>query len=278
MKKRYFRNITVILLVFAVLIMTFQDKIIFFPSPWPENFALPAAIRNGSLEQILLKTTDGINIDAVFVKAATADAANEKVILFSHGNAGNLLNRFGKINRMCEAGFSVLIYDYRGFGRSTGKPDVSGAITDGRAALEYLLTDRQFKPENIILYGESLGTGVAAELLKASEKIFAGLVLESGFASLGAQAGRRFPLIGAMILKRDLPTLETIKSYQGKLLIIHSKNDGIIPYSDSEKLLAACPSPHKTMYTIEGAGHNDPVWDDPRYLQTWLDFKQTLQN
>lgn len=226
----------------------------------------------------MLKTADGIKIDAVFVKTTKADTAAEKVILFSHGNAGNLINRFARIDRMCEAGFSVLIYDYRGFGRSTGKPDVSGAITDGKTALDYLLTDRKIKPENIILYGESLGTGVAGELLKDSGKSFAGLVLESGFASLGAQAERRLPFIGTMILKKDMPTLETIKSYKGRLLIIHSKNDSIIPYSDSEKLLAACPSANKTLYTIEGAGHNDPVWDDPRYLQTWLDFKQTLPN
>lgn len=277
MKVKQLIRILVILLVFAALITSFQDKLIFFPMAWPKDFVMPGAFKNGTITQATLKTPDGISLDAYFAKAASADPANEKVVLFSHGNGGNLAYRLGKLNRICEAGFSVFIYDYRGFGRSTGKPDVQGAIIDGKTALAYLLEEKQIKPENIILYGESLGTGIAAEILKDSDKSFAGVVLESGFASLGAQANRRFPIIGAMILKKDLPTLETIKNYKGELLIIHSKNDGVIPYSDSELLFAACQSDHKLLFTIEGAGHNDPVWDDPKYLQTWQDFKKNLQ-
>ncbi|EKD83824.1 MAG: hypothetical protein ACD_39C00426G0003, partial [uncultured bacterium] len=145
---------------------------------------------------------------------------------------------------------------------------------DGKTALQWLFSEKKIKSEDIVLYGESLGTGVAAEILKDAKASFAGLVHESGFASLGAQANRTIPLIGRLILKTDLPTSETIKNYHGRLLVIHSRKDSIIPYSDGELVFASCPSEQKTMYTIENAGHNDPVWDDPAWLKHW----QTLMS
>ncbi|MBU1105287.1 MAG: alpha/beta hydrolase [Candidatus Riflebacteria bacterium] len=276
MSKKRIINVLVILVVFAGLAMAFQDKLIFFPGAWPANFNLPDKLKSCNLTGVSLKTTDNISLDAVFAQT-TAAAKNGKTILFSHGNAGNLLHRVGKIDKMCEAGFDVLIYDYRGFGRSTGTPTVAGAIIDGKTALQWLLSEKKLKPDKIVLYGESLGTGVAAEILRDTKTSFAAMVLESGFASLGAQASRRIPLIGRYILKKDLPTSETIKNYHGRLLLIHSRKDGIIPYSDGELVFASCPSDYKTMYTIETAGHNDPVWDDPAWLQTWLKLSGELE-
>ncbi len=256
--------------------MYFQDNLIFFPGPWPKGYALPQTLKHCGLMQLELTTPDKVKIDALYAHSVAKATPGEKVILFSHGNAGNLIHRLSKIDRMCEAGFNVLIYDYRGFGRSTGSPDVRGAIIDGQTALDWLLKDQNIAPENIILYGESLGTGIAAELLKNNSHNFAGLVLESGFASLGTQASRRFPAIGAIILKHDLPTIETLHTYKGPLLLIHSKQDEIIPYGDSEAMLAACPSEKKSLFTIEKMGHNSPVWELPQYLETWQNFATLL--
>jgi len=276
MKARRIMSILVIIAFFILLVMVLQDRLIFFPGAWPAGFELPEKLGNITLSPVTLQTPDGIKIAAVWAETATP-TEQRKTVLFSHGNAGNLLHRFGKIEKMCKAGFDVFIYDYRGYGRSEGSPTVAGAISDGKTALKWLLDVKKIKSENIVLYGESLGTGVAAELLRESGLQFAALVHESGFASLRAMAGRRIPLVGSFILKRDLPTSETIKNYHGRLLVIHSRKDGVIPYSDSEMLYQICPSPHKTLHTIETAGHNDAVWDDPAWYKHWQQLMQDLQ-
>jgi fermentation-respiration switch protein FrsA (DUF1100 family) len=277
MKTRRAVPIIVILVVFIVLVTVLQDRLIFFPGAWPAGFKLPERLGNITLTPVTLQTPDGIKIDAVFTETASPPAGQRKTVLFSHGNAGNLLHRFGKIEKMCAAGFDVFIYDYRGYGRSEGSPTVGGAISDGKTALKWLLDEKKISSEDIVLYGESLGTGVATEIMRESGLKFAALVHESGFASLATMAGRRIPLFGSYILKRDLPTSDTIKNYHGRLLVIHSRKDGVIPYSDSEMLYNICPSSHKTLYTIEAAGHNDAVWDDPTWLQHWQQLMRDLQ-
>lgn len=272
--KRIIR-IIVILLVFTFLVTGFQDKLIFFPAAWPAGFRLAEKIDNCTLESVTLQTSDGISLDAVFAKS-TKPAGKSRTVLFSHGNAGNLLNRFGKVDRICEAGFDVFVYDYRGFGKSGGVPTVAGAIKDGMTALNWLVSEKKIRPEEIVLYGESLGTGVTAEILRNSNASFSALVHESGFASLAVQAGRRIPLIGGYILKTDLPTSETLKNYHGRLLVIHSRKDEIIPFSDGELIFACSPSTSKTMYTIESAGHNDPVWESQEWLEHWQALMRQL--
>jgi len=276
MRAKRIVNVIIIIVVFIVLVTVLQDRLIFFPGAWPAGFELPEKLGNITLTPITLQTPDGIKIAAVLAETATP-AEQRKTVLFSHGNAGNLLHRFGKIEKMCKAGFDVFIYDYRGYGRSEGSPTVAGAISDGKTALQWLLDEKKISSTDIVLYGESLGTGVAAELLRESDLRFAAVVHESGFASLSAMAGRRIPLIGSFILKRDMPTSETIKNYHGRLLVIHSRKDGVIPYSDSEIIYNACPSSHKTLYTIETAGHNDAVWDDPAWLKHWKQLMNDLQ-
>ncbi|PKL47123.1 MAG: hypothetical protein CVV42_14160 [Candidatus Riflebacteria bacterium HGW-Riflebacteria-2] len=277
MKAKRFLNILVILAVFTGLMVVLQDRLIFFPGAWPAGFTLPEKLENCTLTQVTLQTPDGLKLDALLAQSTTP-ATLHKTVLFSHGNAGNLLHRAGKIDKMCKAGFDVFIYDYRGYGRSEGSPTVAGAISDGKTALQWLLDAKKINREDIVLYGESLGTGVAAEIYRESKAQFAALVHESGFASLSVMAGRRIPLIGSFILKRDLPTSETIKNYHGRLLVIHSRKDEVIPYSDSEMLYNICPSKNKTLYTIETAGHNSPVWDDPAWLKRWQQLMQDLQH
>lgn len=276
MRAKRIVNVIVIVVVFIVLVAVLQDRLIFFPGAWPAGFELPEKLGNITLTPVTLQTPDGIKIAAVWAETATP-AEQRKTVLFSHGNAGNLLHRFGKIEKMCKAGFDVFIYDYRGYGRSEGSPTVAGAISDGKTALKWLLDVKKIKSEDIVMYGESLGTGVATEILRESGLLFAALVHESGFASLSAMAGRRIPLVGSFILKRDMPTSETIKNYHGRLLVIHSRKDGVIPFSDSELIYNNCPSSHKMLYTIETAGHNDAVWDDPVWFKHWQQLMSDLQ-
>lgn len=276
MKAKRIMFFLVIIVVFIGLVNVLQDRLIFFPAGWPAGFKMSEKLDNCTLTQITLLTPEGLKLDALFAKT-TAPAAKAKTVLFNHGNGGNLLHRSGKIDKMCKAGFDVLIYDYRGYGRSEGSPTVAGAISDGKTAMQWLLDEKKISPEDIVIYGESLGTGIAAEIYRETKMQYAALVHESGFASLGAIAGRRIPLIGSFILKRDLPTSETIKNYHGRLLVIHSRKDGVIPFTDSEQLFNICPSKHKVMYIIEAAGHNDPVWDDPAWLKNWQQLMSDLQ-
>jgi pimeloyl-ACP methyl ester carboxylesterase len=278
MKVKSVVKIIFFILVLAAAILIFQDRLIFFPAAWPEGYVLPEELDNATLKSIKISTADQLELDAVYASARNTAAPNKKVILYSHGNAGNLLNRLERVDMLCSLGFDVLIYDYRGFGRSEGKANVAGAIRDGRAALAYLTDNKGFAPSDIIIYGVSLGTGIAAELVKEASADFAGVVLESGFASLGAQASKKFPFVGSLILKQDLPTLDTIKSYKGRLLLIHSKNDGIISYADSEKLFAASPSDTKQFLTLEGVGHNSPVWNLDEYKTAWQNFTEEMKS
>lgn len=271
-KARTLIRVVLILAVFAILLFFFQNRLIFFPSPWPSAFKLPEQLKFAGLSPVTITTSDNVALNAIYATPLDSARKKNKLILINHGNAGNLINRLDRVDKFCELGFSVLVYDYRGFGLSSGTPDVAGAIKDGRAALTFLKQTFNYANAEIIIYGESLGTGIAAELVRDAEQPFAALVLESGFASLSAQANRRFPGFGRLILVNDLPTLTTLQQYHGKLMIIHSKNDEIIPYSDSEKLFNACPSPQKKLVTLEGPGHNDAVWLRPEYESAWETF------
>jgi len=279
-----------IISIFIIIVLFYQDKIIFFPHPWPTGYVLPELLFSFDIGEHSFTTQDGCKIDALLARPVSEinlenaiedqrdrSRPGDYYILFSHGNAGHLLYRLGKIDIMCRAGFNVLIYDYRGFGRSTGSPDVKGAITDGLAALKYLTETLQVQREKIVLYGESLGAGVSAEIMRHSGSDFAGLVLESGFASLGRQAERKFPFIGRHILKADLNVIDAVKSFNGPTLVIHSRADEMIPFADSEAVFAASISKQKRHHIIEQAGHNDPVWENPAYLATWLEFFNELQ-
>ena len=269
MKLKRIGTIVVILAIFLLIAYSFQDKLIFHPRPWPENFSLPEQLENCSLKEITLTTEDEIKINALYAKSKISASNTAKVVLFNHGNAGNLLGRLEKLDVICKTGLDVLLYDYRGFGKSQGSAKADKVIKDAYAGLDFLLKQKGFKSQEIILYGESLGTGVAAKLLQASKKDFAALVLESGFASLSAQAGRTLPVIGPLILKETFPTIDILKNYKGSLVLIHSKKDEIIPFSDSEKLYQVCPSNDKSFFNFQEAGHNSPVWEKRIYSKIW---------
>ncbi|GAB4275155.1 MAG: alpha/beta hydrolase [Candidatus Rifleibacteriota bacterium] len=276
MNRKKLLQIAIILVIFGVSVFYLQDRLIFIPSPWPQSFTLPERLDNCNLTEIFFDTTDGQTLHAV--KAEPFSGKAKHIILFSHGNAGNIVHRLNKTDHLCKLGFSVFLYDYRGYGKSTGRPTVAGTFLDGEAALDYVINKEKYQKKQIILYGESLGTGISAHLIGSDPNAFAGLVHESGFASLGAQANRRFPFIGSLLLKKDMPSLATISHYRGKLMVIHSKSDETIPISDSEMIFEACPSPEKRFVVLERAKHNDPVWKNKIYQDAWTSFKYSLDN
>ena len=177
------------------------------------------------------------------------------VILFCHGNAGNISHRLDQISSLLEKDLQVFIFDYRGYGRSSGSPSENGIYTDGVAAYDYLIGKEGVSPDDIVVYGHSLGAAVAAEV--ALRRKVKSLILESAFTSTRDMA-KTMPLF--RILSPFVPlrynTREKLPLVRAPLLIMHGEADEIVPFSMGERLYDAARAP-KFFFPLKGAGHND---------------------
>lgn len=233
-----------------VLILVFgysrylESKSLFFPSK--ESKLTPAFI-NLPFEEVYLKTPDHMRLHSWLIPA------NAKyTLLLCHGNAGNISTRLEKIALLHEAGVNVFIFDYRGYGRSQGRPSESGIYLDARSAYDYLVEERKIAPESVIIYGESLGGAVAVDL--AAQVKNAGLISESTFSRAQDMARRFYPFLPAFIFSVKFDSLSKIKNVASPKLFIHSREDEIIPLGLAKKLYAAAKEPK---YFVEISGpHN----------------------
>ena len=198
----------------------------------------------------MLTTEDGIRLHAWFVAAD----APRGTLLFSHGNAGNISHRLDSISLFHSLGLDILIFDYRGFGESEGKPSEKGTYLDVKAAWDYLLEERMISPEEIIIFGRSLGAAIAVDL--ASQHPSAGVILESAFTSVPDMAASLYPWLPVRLLSRyRYNSLDMIARITSPLLVVHSREDDIIPFAHGEKLFAHANEP-KQFLELRG-GHND---------------------
>jgi len=222
---------------------------VFHPDAWDDQ---DWKLRSGlPLEDVWFSSADGTKLFGWYVEAS----ADRPVILWCHGNAGNVINRLDNLGRLLRSAFSVFVFDYRGYGRSQGRPSEEGLYLDAVGAYDYLTRTRMIRPERLILFGRSLGAAVAGDL--ASQKPAAGLVLESSFPSIEAVAKFHYGglplhwLLGAEFRLIDrLPNLSLPK------LIIHGDQDDIIPLALGRHVFEGSLSP-KSFYVIAGAGHNN---------------------
>ncbi|GKY88350.1 hypothetical protein STA1M1_22190 [Sinisalibacter aestuarii] len=216
------------------------------------------------LSETTLTTADGETL----VMWSAPPAPGKPVVLYFHGNAGNLAMRAGRFAAFTARGFGVVAPGYRGSSGSSGKPTEATLIDDARMLAAQLpaLTG----PAPVIYYGESLGAAVAIALAETSPP--AALVLEAPFTSLAGMSAR---LYGSAALARLLtsrwPSLERIANVPAPLLILHGADDPLVPPAMSRSLLAAAPGPDKRLYLVPGAGHVD-VWqaDAQRELYAFL--------
>jgi uncharacterized protein len=204
-----------------------------------------AAATELGAQDVWLRTADGVEIHGWWVKAEGSRLAT----LFLHGNAGNIGHRAAHIREIVAAGSDVLIIDYRGYGRSQGRPTERGLSEDASAAWDYLAA--QGKP--IVIHGESLGSAVAVEL--ATRKPAAGLVLEAPFTSLRAEAGHVVPVLGPLLVW-GFDSKARIAGIHLPLLVIHGDRDRTVPCGLGRELYDAAPGP-KSFWTVTGADHND---------------------
>ncbi|MGV1100636.1 alpha/beta hydrolase [Thiovibrio sp. JS02] len=221
----------------CLLLFFLQDRLIYYPAARIET--TPAAI-GLPFRALRLLTADNLKIAAWFVPAANPRGA----ILFCHGNGGNISHRLDSLRIFHALGYSTLIFDYRGYGESEGAPSEAGTMLDARAAWRYLCEEAGFAPRDIVLFGRSLGAAVAARL--AAEVRPAALIVESAFTSAPDRAAELFPLLPARWLCRyRYDTLAALATISCPLLVVHSPDDEIIPFSHGERLYAAAKPPKR---------------------------------
>ncbi len=178
-------------------------------------------------------------------------------VLFCHGNAGNISHRLERARLMQQRlAASVLLFDYRGFGRSSGSPDEDGTYRDARAAYRHLVEERRIASGRLVLWGESLGAAVAVQL--AVEQPSAAVVLESPFTSNPDMARAAYPFLPPVgrLIRTRYETLSKVKGLRVPLLVLHGERDEIVPFAQGRRVFLAAPEP-KRFFAIPGAGHND---------------------
>lgn len=235
--------------VIAALLVVFQEKLVYFPGVGREMTATPR-VAGIDFEDVELRTADGVRLHGWWAAAPQSKGA----VLVFHGNAGNVSHRIGYLSMFVNMRYSVLMIDYRGFGRSDGFPSEQGTYHDATAAWKYVTADRGIDPRRIIFFGESLGGGVATWL--ATQHRPSALVLASTFTSvpdLGADIYWWLPVHGLARIRYD--NLERISRIEAPVFIAHSRDDESIAYRHGERLFAAARQP-KAMLTLAG-GHND---------------------
>jgi uncharacterized protein len=188
-------------------------------------------------------------------------------VLFCHGNAGNISTHVGKAKLLHECGFSVLIFDYRGYGTSEGSVSEENMYGDARAAWKELTEKRGVSPDRIIVWGNSLGGPVAAKL--ASETKPAGLVLESTFFSLERMAAERSSCLGGIFVSADsFNTARSLESVRCPVLVIHSRTDEVIPLPHGNSLYKDTPG--KKMFVEINGSHNRGLFESRALVEPGL--------
>jgi fermentation-respiration switch protein FrsA (DUF1100 family) len=176
-------------------------------------------------------------------------------VLIAHGNAGNLTHRAHLLSSMRAQGAASMVFDYRGYGKSDGSPSEQGVLADARAARAWLAQRTGVAEAEIVMFGESLGGGVAVDLAAADGA--AGLILLSTFTSLPDVAAKVYPWIPVRLLMRTrLDSLSKIGNYDGPVLQLHGDRDEIVPFELAEKLFQAVRDPDKRFVTLRGGTHN----------------------
>jgi fermentation-respiration switch protein FrsA (DUF1100 family) len=182
-------------------------------------------------------------------------AADERaVLLFCHGNAGNISHRVGMIDAFHRLRLSVFIFDYRGYGRSEGKPTEKGTYLDSEAAWDYLTETRRVPPERIVIFGRSLGGAIAAHLAK--DRAPGALILGSAATSVVDMGKEMYPYLPVRWLCRfQYATVEYVRQVRCPVLVIHSVEDELVPFHHGQRIFEAAPQP-KQFLRITG-GHNE---------------------
>lgn len=233
-----------------LFIFFYQNNLLYLPQIGGREMEATPEDVGLAYDSVTLTTSDQVELDGWFLPVEQARG----VVLFCHGNAGNISHRLDSLQIFHDLGYSVLIFDYRGYGRSQGKPTEEGTSRDAEAAWQYLANERQIDPGRIVLFGRSLGAAVAAQL--ATVHTPGALIVESCFTSVPDMAAKLYPLLPVRLLSRlHYNVVDYLQQISCPLLVIHSPDDEIIPFSHGKRLFAAGKPPKKFL-KLKG-GHNE---------------------
>lgn len=255
-----------------VFIPALGSKILLFPRPPGDEYKF-SSINGKAPEEVFLTNAQGNKLHAWYwaVPGAT------KTILFLHGNAGNIGHRLLHAKSIIENGASLMIVDYAGFGKSEGSQSLDGLVTDGGAAYEYLRNDKKIPAKDIVLYGESIGGAVVSDLARSKE--CAGIILDSTFSSIVGLAKKKISVYNMYPdFLQPTPRLNVLEYVSGKhppLLIIHGKQDEIIPWAEAQSNFDAA-SEQKVLVYLPNSTHNWKEKDWDLYGKSIKDFVSSL--
>jgi fermentation-respiration switch protein FrsA (DUF1100 family) len=225
------------------------------------RLGMSSAPPNSDVEEVQIETVDGVRLHAWYCSCPIANRARAvpPVVLYCHGSSGDHTARWAPAFHLQRTlGADVLLFSFRGFGRSEGSPTELGLYRDGRAAWEYLTERRGIDPSRIILYGESLGTGVAIELAVAvADNRHRALILQSAYTSIPDIAQNIAPWAPvAPMMRNKFPSIERIGKHRRPLILIHGELDPLVPYSQAKRLYEAAVEP-KLLIARADRGHNE---------------------
>ena len=245
--------LVLLVVVIAAAWPAIAPRLIYSPRALPENHRSPD-VWGYSGEQVDLQTRDGETLHGWWL-TTTADLKNPCTVLFTHGNAGNVTSQAGFMRPFLAAGFDALVFDYRGYGASSGHPSESGLYIDAAAAFEYLTTTRGVRSDHILVVGHSLGSAVATEL--ASRREPAGLVLAAPFSSFPEAMNAHAPWLPVGVFRWKDERFDAgsrIGRVSVPILVVAGAKDRLVPESVSRPLYEAAPA-HKSWIDVPG-GHN----------------------
>ena len=252
---------------FACLAWVFQRRLIYFPAPLT---GLTPAHVGLEFREVAATASDAGTVHGWYVEPPIPDPSGT-VVLFSHGNGGNIEHRIEHARVLSQHGFAVLLYDYRGYGDSPGAPTEDGCYRDAEAAYDWLVNEAGVEPDQIVAWGESLGGAVAVEL--ALRRPVAALVLESTFSSLAATGSGHYPWLPVHLLLRDrFDSLAKAPRLALPVLQFHGAKDGIVPIERGRDLHTALPEPKALVETAGGHNAGGPLVQGGVPLARVVDF------
>ncbi len=263
---KWLAALTIVYLSWAGLMAVNQEKLIFFPSSGVMEIPHPSGVE---INEVSFRTPDGETLHGYFSPAKDSD----ETIVFFHGNAGNVSGRVGRVSMLNKLKKNILIFDYRGFGLSTGEIQLEEDLyIDGTAAINFLTEEKKLPVKKMVFWGRSLGGGVAVEMAKRFNN--SKLILESTFSKLNELALEKFPvakLLPKFLIKYKFENETKIKKISEPVLIMHSKTDEVIPFSHSEKLFEAANDPKKFV-EISGSHNGSVSTSGAKIFKTVEDF------